>query len=53
MAVGAAQGEVVVRIGPPPPPRVVIPVSPGRAMFGWTAITAMTVEAMSGFRDDM
>jgi hypothetical protein len=29
LAVGAAQGQIVVRIGPPPPPRVVIPVSPG------------------------
>jgi hypothetical protein len=29
LAVGAAQAQVVVRIGPPPPPRVVIPVSPG------------------------
>ncbi len=29
LAVGAAQGQIVVRIGPPPPPRVIVPVSPG------------------------
>ncbi len=29
LAVGAAQGQIVVRIGPPPPPVVVIPRSPG------------------------
>jgi hypothetical protein len=35
LAVGAAQAQVVVRIGPPPPPRVVIPVSPG-PRYVWT-----------------
>lgn len=29
LSVGAAHAQIVVRIGPPPPPRVVIPVAPG------------------------
>ena len=29
LAVGVAHGQIMVGIGPPPPPRVVIPVAPG------------------------
>jgi hypothetical protein len=29
LAIGVAQAQTMIRIGPPPPPRVVIPVSPG------------------------
>ena len=29
LSLGMAQAQTVIRIGPPPPPRVVVPVSPG------------------------